>query len=241
MRKFIRIGADLAKNFFQIHALEREEGPALRRKLSRAGMRRFFEETEPCLIAMEACGSAHYWGRELAAMGHEVRLIPPGYVKPYVKRGKNAAADAAAICEAMSRPDMRFVAVKNAQSQAALAVHKARQLLVKQRTMGINALRAHLAEFGIVVARGPQHVATLIEKASGEEALPDILRVATSALVRLIGALGEEIEALEAQITQLLAKDSKSLLDRILAGPLVAITHSEDEQKSGTTNDEPSQ
>jgi len=207
MRKFIRIGVDLGKNFFQVHALESEGGPVFRRKVTRAGLRKFFEETEPCLVAMEACGSAHYWGRELAAMGFEARLIPPAYVKPYVKRGKNDAADAAAICEAASRPDMRFVPIKSAQAQAALALHKSRELLVKQRTMTVNALRAHLAEFGVVAAKGSRHVAALIEKAAGDANVPAALRAALDALVQLIETLGREIKALEEQIAKRLAKE----------------------------------
>ena len=126
----------------------------MNRKLSRAKMRAFFAGIAPCRVGMEACGSAHYWARELVAMGHEVVLMPPAFIKPYVKRGKNDAADAAAICEAMSRPDMRFVPVKSADQQAALMLHKTRELLVKQRTMSVNALRGHLAEFGLVAAKG---------------------------------------------------------------------------------------
>ena len=126
MRKFIRIGIDLGKNYFQVHALESEDRKATTRKLSRLAMRKFFSEIEPCLVGMEACASSHYWARELLAMGHDVRLIPPIYVKPYVKRGKNDAADAAAVCEAMSRPGMRFVPVKSEENQATLMLHRAR-------------------------------------------------------------------------------------------------------------------
>lgn len=154
MKKFIRIGVDLGKRHFQVHALLSEDGQAVTCKLRRDGFLAFFAKAAPCLIGMEACGSAHYWGRELRAMGHDVRLIPPIYVKPYVKRGKNDAVDAAAVCEAVSRPDMRFVPIKSAENQASLMLHKTRELLVKQRTMSVNALRGHLAEFGVVAARG---------------------------------------------------------------------------------------
>ena len=154
MKKFIRIGVDLAKNYFQIHGLESESGSAVTRKLKRSKMHAFFAQIEPCLVGMEACGSAHYWARELETMGHEVKLMPPAYTKPYVKRGKNDAVDAEAICEAASRPGMRFVPIKSAEQQATLMLHKTRELLVKQRTMSVNALRAHLSEFGIVVAKG---------------------------------------------------------------------------------------
>ncbi|CAN2536322.1 hypothetical+protein [Methylocapsa aurea] len=153
MEQFLRIGVDLAKNYFQVHALVAEGGKVVKRKLSRAKMREFFSNIQQSVVGMEACGSAHYWARELAAMGHEVRLMPPAYTKAYVKRGKNDAVDAEAICEAMSRPGMRFLPVKSAEQQATLMLHKTRELLMKQRTMTINALRGHLAEFGIVVAK----------------------------------------------------------------------------------------
>jgi transposase len=165
MKEFIRIGVDLGKNYFQIHALESEDGHAATRKLSRQAMRKFFSETKPCVAGMEACGSAHYWARELQAMGHEARLIPPVYVKPYVKRGKNDAAGAAAVCEALSRPNMRFVPVKSAAQQADLMLHKTRELLVAQRTMTGNAVRGHLSEFGCIAAKGIGRVADLIETA----------------------------------------------------------------------------
>ena len=135
MKKFIRTAIDLGKNYFQVHGLESEGGLSMSRKLKRSKVLEFYSQIEPCRVGMEACGSAHYWARELIAMGHEVVLIPPAYIKPYVKRGKNDAVDAAAICEAMSRPDMRFVPVKSADHQAVLMLHKTRELLVKQRTM----------------------------------------------------------------------------------------------------------
>jgi transposase len=163
MDEFIRVGVDLGKGYFQIHALT--GAAAVSRKLSRPKVRTFFARLAPCRIGMEACGSAHYWARELAAMGHEVVLMPPAYIKPYVKRGKNDALGAAAICEAMSRPDMRFVPIKSADQQAVLMLHKTRELLVKQRTMSVNALRGHLAEFGLVVAKGISRVGELLELA----------------------------------------------------------------------------
>ena len=128
---------NLGKNYFQVHALVSDVGPAVTRKLRRSKMHEFFSQIEPSLIGMEACGSAHYWARELKAMGHEVLLMPPAYTKPYVKRGKNDAVDADACCEAMSRPGMRFVPVKSAEQQATLMLHKTRELLVKQRTMSV--------------------------------------------------------------------------------------------------------
>lgn len=153
------IGLDLAKNMFQVHAIAHDGSPVVRRQLRRAEVLKFFAKLkQPCLVGIEACASAHYWGREIGALGHEVRLMPPAYVKPYVKRGKTDAADAEAICEAVTRPTMRFVAVKSEEQQAALMLHKTRDLLVRQRTMLINALRAHLGEYGIVKAQGPAGV-----------------------------------------------------------------------------------
>jgi len=173
MKTFIRIGVDLAKNFFQVHGIEHEGGLALTRKLTRAKFREFCSRLAPCSIGMEACGSSHYWARELRAMGHDVVLIAPAYTKPYVKRGKNDAADVAAICEAMSRPEMRFVPIKSADQQAVLMLHKTRDLLVKQRTMSVNALRGHLQEFGLIAAKGIHRVKELVALALADESLPE--------------------------------------------------------------------
>ena len=162
MKKFIRIAVDLGKRYFQVHCLESEGGRSISRKLTRSKMLEFFSQIERCRIGMEACGSAHYWARELVAMGYEVVLIPPAYIKPYVKRGKNDAVDAAAICEAMSRPGMRFVPIKSVDQQAVLMLHKTREMFVKQRTMSVNALRGHLAEFGLVVAKGIERIDELL-------------------------------------------------------------------------------
>ena len=175
-----------AKAIFRIHALTATA--AISRKLSRTKVRTFFARLAPCRVGMEACGSAHYWARELAAMGHEVVLMAPAYIKPYVKRGKNDALDAAAICEAMSRPDMRFVPVKSADQQAVLMLHKTRELLVKQRTMSVNALRGHLAEFGLVVAKGISRVGELLELAERDGALPQEAREMAKLLACLIEA-----------------------------------------------------
>lgn len=177
------IGLDLAKNVFQVHAITAEGQPVIRRQLRRAEVLKFFAKLDPCLVGMEACASAHYWGRELVALGHQVRLMPPAYVKPYVKRGKTDAADAEAICEAVTRPTMRFVAVKSEEQQAALMLHKTRDLLVRQRTMLINALRAHLGEYGIVKAQGPAGVnslLTLVQDALGAIPRTLALRFAAS-------------------------------------------------------------
>lgn len=172
MKEFIRIGVDLSKGFFQVHAIEGEGSSAVRRKLSRAKFLSFFAGIGPTRIGMEACGSAHHWARELRALGHEVVLMAPAYVKPYLKRGKNDANDAAAIAEAMSRPDMRFVAVKSADQQAVLMLHKTRALMIKQRTMAVNALRGHLSEFGLIAARASTGSRTCLRLRRGTNAFP---------------------------------------------------------------------
>ena len=157
------IGLDLAKSVFQAHGAEASGAVVFRRKLRRDQLLGFFAGQAPCVVAMEACASAHYWAREIAALGHETRLIPPAYVKPFVKRQKNDMADAEAICEAAQRPTMRFVEPKSAEAQGAAVVFRTRDLLVRQRTQLINALRGHLAEFGFVVRQGAGHVDKLID------------------------------------------------------------------------------
>lgn len=217
MKKFIRIGVDLAKKYFQIHALVSEGGPAVTRKLTRLKMREFFSQIEPCLVGMEACGSAHYWARELKAMGHEVLLMPPAYTKPYVKRGKNDAADAAAICEAMSRPNMRFVAVKSEDQQATLMAHKARELLIKQRTMSVNALRGHLAEFGVIAAKGISHVEELVERAAAAD-LPAMVQATLGVLLAQLRSLDAAIDELERGIVADHRRDPVSRLAASVPG-----------------------
>lgn len=157
------IGIDLAKSVFQLHGIDAEGQVLFRKKLRRSGVLDFLRDLPPCLIGTEACATAHFWAREIAALGHDVRLIPPVYVKPYVKRQKNDAADAEAICEAVTRPTMRFVPIKNVQQQAVLMLHRTRDLMMRQRTMLLNATRAHLAEFGIVAAQGPHKLAVLLK------------------------------------------------------------------------------
>jgi len=215
MKQFIRIGVDLGKRYFQVHALMSEDGRAVTRKLPRSGFLAFFADIEPCLIGMEACGSAHYWARELQAKGHEVRLIPPSYVKPYVKRGKNDAVDAAAVCEAVSRPDMRFVPVKSAEQQAALALHKTRELLVKQRTMCVNALRGHLSEFGIVAAKGIGRAGELIEIAKEDATLPAAAKAVGKIFAEQLEAIDASIDTLEQEIADTHAQNEVS---KLLAG-----------------------
>ena len=148
------VGLDLAKSVYQVHAINGVGDVVVRKAMRRAQVLRFFERTDPCLVGIEACGTSHYWAREISKLGHEVRLMPPAYVKPYVKRGKTDASDAEAICEAVSRPTMRYVAIKSSEQQAALAMHRTRDLLVKQRTQLVNMIRGLLAEFGIEIRRG---------------------------------------------------------------------------------------
>jgi transposase len=224
VKQFIRIGLDLGKNYFQVHGLESESGAAMTRKLSRAKMLGFFAQVAPCRVAMEACGSAHYWARELAALGHEPVLIAPAYVKPYVKRCKSDAADAAAICEAMSRPDMRFVPVKSADQQAVLMLHKTRELLIAQRTMSVNALRGHLAEFGLIVAKGIEHVDELRALAREDARLPQVAKTAVSQIGGHLDEIGASLKAIEDEIAKEHAQNQMSqLIDEIPAfGPLLS-------------------
>jgi len=224
MKKFIRTAIDLGKNYFQVHGLESEGDGSISRKLTRSKVRDFFRQMQPCRVGMEACGSAHYWARELVAMGHEVVLIPPAYIKPYVKRGKNDAVDAAAICEAMSRPDMRFVPIKSADQQAVLMLHKTRELFVKQRTMSVNALRGHLAEFGIVAARGIGRVDELLALAQSDATLPEIAKSSVAGLAQHLECLDQSIAAVDDDIARAHRHNPTSgLLDEIPGiGPLIA-------------------
>ena len=195
------IGLDLAKSVFQAHGIDENGGTVLVKRLHRKQMLPFFSKLPPCLIGMEACGTAHHWGRALAAMGHEVRLIPPSYVKAYLKRGKSDALDAEAICEAVQRPTMRFVPVKKVEQQSILMIHRARSLLVRQRTMLANALRAHLAELGFIANPGIANLAKLAEQAlADEDALPSYARSALEILIRQIMAISSEIARLDQQL-----------------------------------------
>ena len=209
------IGLDLAKSVFQAHGVDENGATVLVKRLHRKQMLPFFSKLPPCLIGVEACGTAHYWARTRVAMGHEVRLIPPSYVKGYVKRGKSDALDAEAICEAVQRPTMRFVPAKTVEQQGVLMTHRARSLLVRQRTMLANALRAHLAEFGLVANPGIAHLAKLAEQAlSDAGALPPCACAALEVLVRQIMAVTTEIGVLD---QQLMAWHAESEASRRLA------------------------
>ncbi len=201
MRQVATIGLDLAKNVFQVHGVDADGKVGVRRQLRRTDLVKFFGGLPACLVGMEACASAHHWARELSALGHRVKLMPPAYVKPYVKRGKTDAADAEAICEAVTRPTMRFVAVKTVDQQAMLMLHKARDLLVRQRTMLTNALRGHLAEYGLISARGPGGITAAITALhEAQEILPQLARTALHGLVAQLRSLASGIEKIEAEI-----------------------------------------
>ena len=202
MEEITTVGLDLAKSVFQVHGSDQDGRPVVRKKLRRGQMIGFFAKLPACVVGMEACGSAHYWARELQALGHEVRLIPPQYVKPFVKTNKNDASDAEAICEAMMRPTMRYAAVKSAEQQSVLMVHRARELLVRQRTMVINALRGHCGEFGIIAAQGAPNVSKLIGiiEDDSDERLPELAREVLGQLVVQLQTLQTRITALEAKL-----------------------------------------
>lgn len=198
------IGLDLAKSVFQVHAVDADGKVIVRKALRRAQVLPFFKGTPPCLVGIEACGTSHYWARELTKLGHEVRLMPPAYVKPYVKRGKTDANDAEAICEAVTRPTMRFVAIKSEQQQAALALHRTRDLLVKQRTQLVNMIRGLLAEFGIEMARGLHHALDLAARVT-QGAAPDVPELAARVITGLAGQIGDLQVRLTALEKELLA------------------------------------
>jgi transposase len=191
MEQIIRIGLDTSKHVFQVHGVDASERVVLRRQLSRGQVETFFAGLAPTLIGLEACGASHHWARVLRAFGHQVRLLPPQYVKAYVKRGKNDRIDAEAICEAMSRPSMRFVPVKSADEQAAAMLLGVRDLLVKQRTMLVNAIRSHAAEFGVIGAKGVGRIADVLARA--RESLPKLAW-------DLLAVLAGQLEVLEIQL-----------------------------------------
>jgi len=202
MNEVITMGVDLAKNVFQVHGIDAEGAVVFRRQLRRGRVLAFFKKQLPGLVGMEACATAHHWAREIGALGHEVRLMPPHYVKPYVKRNKNDAADAEAICEAVSRPTMRFVAIKTEEQQSVLMVHRTRELLVRQRTMLVNAIRAHMAEFGVVARVGLPQVKALFAVIADpdDDRIPPLARTCLEGLARQLLSLEREISAAEQRI-----------------------------------------
>lgn len=184
------IGIDLAKHVFQVHGVDADGSVAVRRKLRRSEVLGFFSKLEPSLVGMEACATSHHWAREIGALGHTVRLIPPAYVKPFVKRQKNDAADAEAICEAVSRPSMRFVPLKSPEQQGVLILHRTRDLLIRQRTMLANALRSHMAEFGIIEKLGCAGLESLVRQIKEDE-VSDLPAVARGGLLLLAGQISD--------------------------------------------------
>jgi transposase len=197
------IGLDLAKHWFQVHGVDANGQVVVRRRLWRSGVIAYFRSLEPCLVGMEACATAHHWARELTALGHRVKLMPPAYVKAYVKRNKNDAADAEAICEAVTRPSMRFVPVKDTEQQSVLMLHRARNLLVRQRTMLVNALRAHMAEFGIIAPQGLRHVEILTKTiAHQQERLPELARAVLQMIVDQLNGTMARIREIEVRLAR---------------------------------------
>jgi transposase len=197
MQSITTIGVDVAKSVFQVHCVDAAGQVVMRRQLKRRYVLAFFQKLPPCLVGIEACASSHHWSRELEALGHTVRLMRPAYVKPYVKRHKNDVTDAEAICEAVTRPNMRFVATKTSEQQSCLTLHRTRHLFIRQQTSVINAIRAHLAEFGIVAPAGRNGVEHLLSVAadSNDKRLPKLARAC-------VAALGAQLQTLKAQILE---------------------------------------
>jgi len=197
MQAVTTIGLDIAKSVFQVHGVDAEGNIIIRRQLKRRYVLAFFQKLPPCLVGIEACASSHHWSRELRALGHRVRLMPPAYVKPYVKRQKNDATDAEAICEAVGRPNMRFVETKTTEQQGCLMLHRTRHLFIRQQTAVINAIRAHLAEFGIVAPVGRNGVDQLLGVVAdaNDKRLPAVARAC-------VAALGAQLQMLKAQVLQ---------------------------------------
>jgi transposase len=225
MAEIITIGLDIAKNVFQVHGVDADGVVVVRRQLRRAGVLKFFASLPSCVVALEACASSHHWAREIAAIGHTVHLLPPAHVKPYVKRGKkNDAADAAAICEAVTRPHMRAVPIKSTAQQSVLLLHRTRDLLVRQRTMLICALRSHLAEFGLVAGQGRGNLTKLVAHIENREALPDIARTALRTIAAQIADATAKIVTLEKQIVACNRHDEASLRLATIPGigPIIA-------------------
>jgi transposase len=221
----IRFGIDLAKNVFQVHGVDATERVVVQRQLRRTQVVKFFAAQPPALIGMEACGSAHHWGRTLSALGHEVKLMPPTYVKPYVKRNKNDARDAQACCEAVSRPDMRFVPIKTVEQQYARALHRARDLLVRQRTQLANAIRGHLYEMGLASAKGAAGIENLLQLIeTADEVIPAALLVCLMPLAGQWRALDGEIGKLDKQILAQVRQQRAALRLTTIpsVGPIIA-------------------
>lgn len=220
------VGLDIAKNVFQVHGIDQQGKVVLRKRLCRARVLTVFANLPPCLIGLEACGGAHYWARELTRLGHEVRLMPPQYVKPYVKTNKHDAADAEACCEAVQRPSMRFVPVKNEAQQAILMLHRVRDQLIGQRTASVSALRGHLTELGIVAAQLQTGLRQLMAVVGDLEdcRIPPLTREVLQELVTHIRELEQKIAALDRRLIEMTRTDEtcRSLVDVPGIGPIIA-------------------
>jgi transposase len=220
------IGLDIAKSVFQVHGVDADGAVVMRKRIGRAKMLEFFATLPPCVVGIEACPSAHHWSRKLRALGHTVRLMPPSYVKAYLKRSKNDANDAAAICEAVTRPSMRFVPIKSEQQQSGLMLHRSRQLLVRQRTMIANAIRGHMAELGIISAKGRNGTAELLEVIANaaDDCIPAVARLSLDALARQYATVAAEIRVVEKHIHawHRSCEESRRLEEIPGIGPIVA-------------------
>jgi transposase len=219
------VGLDLAKHVFQVHGVDASGCVVVAKAIRRNKLLEFFASLPPCLVGLEASGSAHHWARELMALGHEARMMPPAYVKPYIRRQKNDASDAAAICEAVTRPSMRFVAVRSLENQAALMRHKAREMLVSQRTQLLNGLRGHLTEVDVIAAQGPRHARELAELIEAcDEAIPFEVCEALALLVVQLRNLDDAIARLDRTIAKLALKDetARRLMSIPGFGPITA-------------------
>jgi transposase len=204
MQTITMVGLDIAKSVFQLHGIDAAGNVVIRRQLKRRYVLAFFEKLPPCLVGMEACATSHHWSRELQALGHTVRLIPPAYVRPYVKRQKNDYTDAKAICEAVGRPNMRFVPTKTIEQQSGMVLHRTRSLLIRQQTSVINAIRSHLAEFGIVAPVGRNGLEALLKSvaSAADTRLPEIVRASIEALALQLHTLKAQILELDRKILQ---------------------------------------
>ena len=220
------IGFDIAKSVFQVHGVDSAGAVVIRKRISRSKVLEFFSGLLPCLVGIEACPSAHHWSRELQALGHTVRLMPPNYVKAYLKRSKNDANDAAAICEAVTRPSMGFVPIKSEQQQSILILHRSRQLLVRQRTMLSNAIRGHLAELGIISAKGRNGTAELLRVIANakDDRIPPVARFCLDVLARQYLTITAEVAAIDKRIHawHRSCEESRRLEEIPGIGPIVA-------------------
>jgi transposase len=220
------IGLDIAKSVFQVHGVDADGAVVIRKRIGRAKVLEFFAALPLCVVGIEACPSAHHWSRKLRALGHTVRLMPPSYVKAYLKRSKNDANDAAAICEAVTRPSMRFVPIKSEQQQSGLMLHRSRQLLVRQRTMIANAIRGHMAELGIISAKGRNGTAELLEVIAhaADDCIPAVARLSLDALARQYATVAAEIRVVEKHIHawHRSCEESRRLEEIPGIGPIVA-------------------